>query len=76
SFLWLLKEAQSLGLNVDWVAGGLLEVPADFVAHLAPPRAKGEFEQHEYYIEWRLKYKYGLAYYRKGPNFCLVKDLR
>ncbi|HEY0636134.1 MAG TPA: DUF5825 family protein [Pseudonocardiaceae bacterium] len=68
-FVHLLREAISVELRVDWTTGSHLPFAPDLVSHLQPPR-RGGGEQ------WRLEFRYGRCYYRRGPGFVTLKDTR
>lgn len=66
----LLRELQSVGLIVHW-AGGAAGVASEDLAHLSPPEA----EDNDLSV-WRARHRYGLFYYRSGPNFVSIVDRR
>jgi len=70
-FVRLLREALSAGLRVDWALAGPAALDAGLVCHLPPPRDGSELA-----AAWRAQYGFGRCYYRAGPGFYLLKDIR
>jgi hypothetical protein len=68
-FLYLLREAMSVILRVDWSATAPVPFEPSMVGHLQPPRAPAG-------DEWRRLHRFGLCYYRLGPGFVLLRDTR
>jgi hypothetical protein len=77
-FLWLLREAVSRSLRVEWTAGGPLPFDDAAVCHIPPPRAErgGGADGDRSGDRWRSRYRFGLCYYRVGPAFVLLRDVR
>jgi hypothetical protein len=74
--LRFLREATCRTLRVDWTLGGRpLVEPRDLV-HLVPPMDGDGEEAAECAAGWRADYRYGSYYYRQGPGFVTVKDVR
>ncbi|HEU5471033.1 MAG TPA: DUF5825 family protein [Actinophytocola sp.] len=71
-FLRLLREAMSVILRIDWTAGSALPFDPALVCHLPPPRPGPQ----DGVGEWRRRHRYGLCYYRTGPGFLLLRDVR
>ena len=67
-FAWLLREAISVGLQVDWTATGRLSWATPSIRHLPPPRSGED--------EWALAFAFGYCYYRLGPDFVIIRDTR
>jgi hypothetical protein len=78
-FIRFLREALSSVLTVDWslATPGPADVAA--VCHLPPPTragaAAGEAAS-RYADRWRDEYGFGHCYYRQGPGFVQVVDVR
>lgn len=70
-FIRLLREALSAGLRVDWALAGPAALDAGLVCHLPPPRDGSELA-----AAWQAQYGFGRCYYRVGPGFYLLKDIR
>jgi uncharacterized protein DUF5825 len=70
SFIRFLREALSCLLTVEWsiAEAGPLDVAA--VCHLPPPAAGPLADQ------WRGEYGFGHCFYRVGPGFIHVVDVR
>lgn len=71
----VIRDCLSLGIRLVWEA----EVAGEFdfrpLFHLIPPRRlPAEFASVQ--EEWLERYRYGSFFWRKGPDFLLVKDVR
>ncbi|MFC5056553.1 DUF5825 family protein [Saccharothrix xinjiangensis] len=73
--LRFLRECTSHALRLDWVLGGRPLVGRRDLHHLVPP-ARGVGDAAECAAAWRAAYRYGAYYYRVGPGFVTVKDVR
>ncbi len=74
--LRFLREATCWTLRMDWTLGGRpLVEPRDLV-HLVPPSDGAGSDAEACAAAWRAEYRYGLYYYRQGPGFVTVKDVR
>lgn len=67
-FARLLREGQAACLHVDWAAAGRRRWPVEAVRHLQPPRAGDD--------AWVDAFRFGSCYYRVGPDFILIRDVR
>jgi hypothetical protein len=74
-FVRLLRESLSATVRVEWTAESIGSFPAALVSHLPPPSA-GVALRGENGIQWRDGYRFGRCYYRIGPEFVLIKDMR
>lgn len=74
--LRFLREATCHTLRVDWTLDGLPLVGLRDVVHLVPPTSGVGPEAAEFVAAWRADYRYGTFYYRQGPGFVTVKDVR
>lgn len=70
----LLREAASVGLPVEWSGAFGTGLDLTALVHLAPPAPSGD-EAPEI-SRWRERHRPGLCYYRLGPGFVFVKDVR
>ncbi len=71
SFLRFLRDAASAGLRVIWRGDLRLDGIDDaLVAHLSPPEGRPD------HSTWRSRHRFGLFYWRRGPDFILVRDRR
>jgi hypothetical protein len=76
TFIAFLQTCIAEGVEVRWsarVTSGALDTAA--LHHLWPPTAIAGLppEQAE---TWRATFRYGLCYFRRGPDFLLLKDSR
>ncbi|WP_327108168.1 DUF5825 family protein [Nonomuraea glycinis] len=71
SFVRRLRDHLAEGVVPAWSH----ELPAslnwEMVCHLPPPSGTGDDAD-----RWRRRFRIGLCYYRQGPGFIQVKDLR
>ncbi|TDD88849.1 DUF5825 family protein [Actinomadura rubrisoli] len=65
-----LVRATSFGLPLEW-GGPVGDLPCRLLFHLTPP-AHGDDSARK----WRAAHRYGLCYWRRGPAFAAVQDLR
>jgi hypothetical protein len=72
----LLREASSLGLPVTWRGRIGDGIDVGRLVHLSPPEAVDGAPVDPTVVEWRERYRPGLCYYRLGPSFVFVKDVR
>lgn len=74
--LRFLREITSHTIRLEWtLAGCPLLDPSAFV-HLVPPAAGADNAARACAEAWRDGYRYGAFYYRCGPDFVTVKDVR
>jgi Family of unknown function (DUF5825) len=74
--LRFLREITSHTIRLEWtLAGCPLLDPSAFV-HLIPPAAGADSAARACAEAWRDGYRYGAFYYRYGPDFITVKDVR
>ncbi|MBC3839440.1 hypothetical protein GXW82_02145 [Streptacidiphilus sp. 4-A2] len=76
--LWLrlLREATSYAVRLRWTLDGLPHFPLDALIHLVPPTGGTASDSEQLARSWSAGYRYGLYYYRQGPGFVSVKDVR
>ncbi|HET9141710.1 DUF5825 family protein [Actinophytocola sp.] len=72
-FLRLLREAVSVTMRVDWSAASPVPFELPMVHHLPPPRREHDAGTAD---GWRQRFRFGLSYYRVGPGFLQLKDVR
>lgn len=70
----LLREAASVGIPVRWRGSFADGVDVAALVHLAPPAPS--VEEAAAVTAWRERHRPGLCYYRLGPGFVFVKDVR
>ncbi len=73
--LYLLREATSHAVRLRWTLAGTPCFPLLTHVHLVPPSG-GVGAAAGYARQWAAGYKYGSYYYREGPGFVTVKDVR
>ena len=72
----LLRESASEGVPVTW-RGVLADgIDPELLVSLPPPKLPNADEPDAALVDWRLRYGPGLCYFRIGPDFVLVKDVR
>lgn len=85
AWISFLRDAMSARVVVSWVADSLVGLSVTDVVHLYPPRAPDETPLPVAALGsssssdsdvWRRDYRYGLCYYRHGPEYLAVRDMR
>lgn len=71
----LLRKAASYGLPVTWHGRVEAGIDASLFVHLSPPEFRSDVDA-DTTNEWRVRHQTGLCYYRVGPDFVFVKDVR
>lgn len=74
--LYMLREATSHVVRLRWTLAGIPLFPLRTHVHLVPPSSGVGAEAADYAREWLAGYRYGSYYYRQGPGFVTVKDVR
>lgn len=76
AFVRLLRDAASFGVPVAW--HGIIDegLDARLLIHLAPPGPVPGEQTSVNLAEWRHFHQPGLCYYRLGPGFAFIKDVR
>jgi hypothetical protein len=69
----LLRRAMSYGLNVLWDGSLDPAIDVETLVHLPPPTPGGN---DLVVTRWCATFRAGLCYYRVGPDFVFVKDVR
>jgi len=76
----LLREAAADGIPITWHGSVADGIDASLLVHLPPPApspaASGTGADAAAIAAWRERYRPGLCYYRLGPGFAFVKDVR
>lgn len=70
-FICYLRDTLSRGTVPHWRGELLPPLSLSMLCHLPPPAGTGDNES-----EWRERFRSGLFYYRHGPGFIQIKDLR
>jgi hypothetical protein len=76
SVLRILREATSRGIALRWRLAARPLLPLRTHVHLLPPIGGVDAETNAYAAAWADRYRYGSFYYRHGPGFVTVKDVR
>jgi hypothetical protein len=71
-----LREATSHAVRLDWTLAGRPGFPLHTHVHLVPPSRGVDDAACAYAREWRAGYRYAAFYYRQGPEFVSIKDIR
>jgi hypothetical protein len=71
AFVRLLRDAMSLGVATNWHGSIDSRLDPYLLHHLPPPT-----DCNPAFDNWRSRHRPGLCYYRRGPGFVNVKDLR
>lgn len=74
--LRVLRDATSHAVRVSWTLSGPPNLPPRTHTHLIPPRSGTGEAAHRYAESWASAYRYGAFYYRLGPDFVAIKDVR
>ncbi|MFI0450223.1 DUF5825 family protein [Actinomadura sp. 6N118] len=70
-FIHRLREGVGVGAVHTWRGEIVPPIRADLLCHLPPPAGNGNGAE-----EWRSRFRVGLCYYRQGPGFVQIKDVR
>jgi Family of unknown function (DUF5825) len=74
-FVAFLRDSATYLTRVEWRGTLADTVDPALLHHLPPPLDLGAGSD-EVVARWRARYRYGACYYRCGPGFILVKDVR
>ena len=74
--LRVLREAEALGVPVRWRGTIGAGIDAASLVHLPPPECSNDEATDAIADEWRRQHRPGLCYYRIGPDFVFIKDIR
>jgi hypothetical protein len=72
----LIREAAADGVAVIWNGSVGDGISPRLLVHLPPPHGEGSESDAPDTAEWRRRYRPGLCYYRLGPDFVFIKDVR
>lgn len=75
-FVSLLSEAIARGVPVAWELGRVDGVDPRQLVHLPPPSSAAAHAPDGVAEAWRASHSYGLLFYRVGPGFTAIKDIR
>jgi hypothetical protein len=71
-----LREATSHAVRLRWTLAGVPLLPLSTHVHLLRPVAGVDAASSAYAMRWAAGYRYGTFFYRQGPGFVVVKDVR
>lgn len=71
-----LREATSHTVRLNWTLAGVPLVPLETHVHLIRPSGGVDPASSAYALSWAAGYRYGTFYYRLGPGFITIKDVR
>lgn len=74
--LRVLRDATSHAVRVSWTLSGPPALPERTHTHLIPPQSGTGEAARRYADRWASAYRYGAFYYRLGPGFVAIKDVR
>jgi Family of unknown function (DUF5825) len=74
----LLREAAADGIPIAWHGEVAPSIDVSLLVHLPPPErtGTGTGDDHAAIVAWRERYRPGLCYFRLGPGFAFMKDVR
>jgi hypothetical protein len=71
-YLWWLRDLTSHAIRLIWTLDGEPLLDHRDYSHLVPPRGPSGGAV----ARWRSAFRYGTFYYRVGPGFVTIKDVR
>jgi hypothetical protein len=71
--LALLRDCVALGIDVGWAGERCGDIDPHHLMHLSPPTA---FPCSEAVLRAWQEFSFGTCYWRNGPDFAIVRDLR
>ena len=75
-FIAWLRDQQTQAVDVSWSAVIDPRLDSTLLCHLLPPEPTSLDEEPDEVPRWRAAYRPGMCYYRLGPGFVQVKDVR
>jgi hypothetical protein len=75
-FIAWLRDQQTEAVDVAWSALIDPELDTTLLFHLFPPEPNATAEEPDEVRRWRAAHRPGMCYYRLGPGFIQVKDMR
>jgi hypothetical protein len=75
TFVAFLRTCVTQGVRVRWKGRAHGPLDSAPLHHLWPPESMRGVPRHQERA-WRESFRYGLCYFRQGPEFLLVKDAR
>lgn len=74
--LWKLRAATSHAVRLHWIQQGQPGFALRSHIHLLPPADGVDSDAGEYARRWTAGYRYADFYYRQGPGFVSIRDIR
>lgn len=74
--LRFLREITSHTIRLEWILAGRPLLHLSAFVHLIPPTGHADDAARACVEAWRGGYRYGAFYYRCGPDFVTIKDVR
>lgn len=71
-----LRDVTSHAIRLTWTLEGAPLLDRRDYCHLVPPSAFATLGNADVVTRWRSEFRYGTFYYRVGPGFVTVKDVR
>lgn len=71
-----LREVTSHAVRLRWRLAGVPLFPLHTHVHLVAPCGGVDADAAGYALRWTAGYRYGSFFYRQGPGFVLLKDVR
>ncbi|WDZ83216.1 DUF5825 family protein [Micromonospora cathayae] len=71
-----LREVTSHAVRLRWRLAGVPSFPLHTHVHLVAPSGGVDPESARYALRWTAGYRYGSFFYRQGPGFVMIKDVR
>ncbi|MGX6600510.1 DUF5825 family protein [Micromonosporaceae bacterium Da 78-11] len=71
-----LREATSHAIRLHWTLSGRPIFPIAALTHLVPPSGGADEDSADLARRWSAAHRYASCYYRQGPGFVTVKDVR
>jgi hypothetical protein len=75
-FVAWLRDQQTQATDVSWSTDIDPRLDASLLFHLFPPEPRSPAAEADESGRWRAGYRPGMCYYRLGPGFIQVKDVR
>ena len=75
-FIRFIRQALSYLLEVDWRLATPGPAEVSVLCHLPPPAAAGPDPAARYASQWQSQYGFAHCYYRLGPQFVHIVDVR
>ncbi|MEO3778874.1 DUF5825 family protein [Micromonospora sp. B11E3] len=71
-----LRDVTSHAVRLRWRLAGVPTFPLHTHVHLVAPSGGVDADAAAYAMRWTAGYRYGSFFYRRGPGFVMIKDVR